>query len=149
MSTEGQEYIASAIYRAFKSYKTAIEAKSRFVAKIDSSKLKSGKVNIDTSNEGLLTSVQGSIQFKVQIASSTNSIPVNSDFFKGFDNVEEFKFDDYYKYTVGSTSDFEKIVEYKKIVEEKFPDAFIIAIDENRKLIPLSDALNRIKMYKF
>ena len=123
ISSNGQDYIASAIYRAFKSYKKAIEEKSTFIAQIDSSKLKK---NIDSS--------------------SSNSIPTSSDFFKGFENVEEFKFDDYFKYTVGSTSSFEKIVEYKKIVEEKFPDAFIIAVDQNRNLIPLSEALEKLKM---
>lgn len=143
MSTEGQEYIASAIYRAFKSYKTAIEEKSQFVAKIDSnfqSQSSNPKVDLADSNTFV-----NSISFKVQIASSTNSIPVSSDFFKGFENIEEYKFDEYYKYTIGSTSDFEKIVKYKKIVEENFPDAFIIAIDENKNLIPLNEALNKIK----
>ncbi len=143
MSTEGQEYIASAIYRAFKSYKIAIEEKSQFVAKVDSNfqnQNSNPKANIADS-----TMLVNSILFKVQIASSTNSIPASSDFFKGFENIEEYKFDEYYKYTVGSTSDFEKIVKYKKIVEEKFPDAFIIAIDENRNLIPLHEALSKLK----
>jgi hypothetical protein len=36
-------------------------------------------------------------------------------------------------------------VKYKKIVAEKFPDAFIIAIDENRNLIPLYEALSKLK----
>ena len=148
MSKSGQEYIASAIYRAFKSYKAAIEAKSQFVAKIDSSQIKTKNdlITTDSIVQSKETTNNGPVQFKVQIASSSNSIPVNSDFFKGFENVEEYKFEDYYKYTVGSTSNFEKIVEYKKIVEEKFPGAFIIAIDENKNIIPLSEALNRIKM---
>ncbi len=152
MSKSGQEYIASAIYRAFKNYKATIEAKSQFVAKIDSSNLKT--TDLESTNISYTQIYnppdsnvnKGPVRFKVQIASSTNSIPVNSDFFKGFENVEEYKFDNYYKYTVGSTSNFEKIVEYKKIVEEKFPGAFIIAIDENKNIIPLSEALNRIKM---
>ena len=142
MSDQGQEYIASAIYRAFKSYKTGIEEKSKFIAKIDSSQLKKSTTN----NVDITSSTSDNILFKVQIASSSNSIPTTSEFFKGFENVEEFKFDENYKYTVGSTSNFEKIVEYKKIVEEKFPDAFIIAIDGNRNLIPLSEALEKIKM---
>ncbi len=143
MSTEGQEYIASAIYRAFKSYKIAIEEKSQFVAKIDSNfQNQSSNPKVDLADSNTLVNP---ISFKVQIASSTNSIPVSSDFFKGFENIEEYKFDEYYKYTIGSTSDFEKIVKYKKIVEENFPDAFIIAIDENRNLIPLNEALNKIK----
>lgn len=142
MSNQGQEYIASAIYRAFKSYKMAIEEKSKFIAKVDSIHLNK---NNETKNDDSETS-SGTIHFKVQIASSSNSIPTNSDFFKGFENVEEFQFHDFYKYTVGSTSSFEKIVQFKKIVEEKYPDAFIIAVDENKNLIPLNEALEKLKM---
>ncbi|MFC2104762.1 hypothetical protein ACFLS4_05375 [Bacteroidota bacterium] len=143
MSTDGQEYIASAIYRAFKNYKSTIEAKSQFVAKLDSSLINNKDSESELSNT--IESKKESILFLVQIASSSSSIPTSSEFFKGFENVEEYKFDDYFKYTVGSTSNFEKIVEYKKIVEEKFPDAFIIAVDENKNLIPLGEALNRLK----
>lgn len=140
MSSEGQEYIASAIYRAFKSYKTAIEEKSLFVTKVNN-ELKNQVIN-DSINKN--SNSEHNISFKVQIASSTNAIPTTSDFFKGFENIEEYKFDQYYKYTVGSTSSFEKIVDYKKIVEEKFPDAFIIAVDKNKNIIPLNEALNKI-----
>jgi len=142
MSNQGQEYIASAIYRAFKSYKQTIEEKSHFITRIDSSQEEKQPSNAPLNNED----ISNNILFKVQIASSSNSVPTTSDFFMGFENVEEFKFDEYYKYTVGSTSSFEKIVELKKVVEEKFPDAFIIAIDENRNLIPLSEALIRMKL---
>ncbi|MFC2096266.1 N-acetylmuramoyl-L-alanine amidase [Bacteroidota bacterium] len=139
MNTEGQEYIASAIYRAFKNYKSAIEEKSHFVAKIDTNSIKHEIREVDDNIE------INSISFKVQIASSSNSIPTTSEFFNGFENVEEYQLENLFKYTVGSTSSFEKIVEYKKIVEDKFPDAFIVAVDENRNFIPLSEALNRLK----
>jgi N-acetylmuramoyl-L-alanine amidase len=142
LSKNGQEYIASAIYRAFKSYKTSIEEKSHFIAKIDTN------IQYDDSqtiNSNKLKEDLNTISFKVQIASSTNSISTTSDFFKGFKNIEEYKFDEFYKYTIGSTSNFEKIVKYKKTIEENFPDAFIIAVDENSNLIPLNEALNKTK----
>ncbi len=142
MSADGQDYIASAIYRAFKNYKLTIEEKSKFIAKIDSNQLMKNTTLVDETIEN----ASGNIQFKVQIASSSNSIPTTSDFFKGFENVEELKFNNYFKYAVGSTSSFEKIVQLKKIVEEKFPDAFIIAVDENKNLIPLNEALEKLKM---
>jgi N-acetylmuramoyl-L-alanine amidase len=128
-SNDGQEYIASAIYRALKNYKKAIEEKSSFVAKIDSS-------TIETESDSIL--------FKVQIASSGNSISKESDFFKGFEDVEEFKVNNTFKYTIGSATDFERIVAYKKIIEENFPDAFIIAVDKLGNIIPLNEALKLI-----
>lgn len=143
ISKNGQEYIASAIYRAFKSYKISIEEKSQFAAKIDTN-IQSND-SIQTINTSILNESLNTITFKIQIASSSNSISTSSDFFKGFQNIEEFKFDKYFKYTIGSTSNFEKIVEYKKNIEDKFPDAFIIAIDENSNLIPLNVALDKTK----
>jgi len=128
-SNDGQEYIASAIYRALKNYKKTIEEKSSFVAKIDSS---------------MIEPESDSILFKVQIASSGNSISKESDFFKGFENVEEFRINNTFKYTIGSATDFEKIVAYKKIIEEKFPDAFIIAVNKSGNIIPLNEALKLI-----
>ncbi len=125
---EGQEYIASAIYRAFKSYKTAIEEKSNFVTQIVNK-------NSDTSD----------VVFKIQIASSANSVSLNPEQFKGLENVEELKIENVYKYTVGSYTNYADIIEYKKNIEDKFPDAFIIAVEKNSKLIPVSEALKRIK----
>ena len=126
ITKDGQEYIASAIYRAFKNYKIAIEEKSHFVTKIDSSSLIS-----DTSN----------IFFKVQIASSRNSVSTSSNSFKGLENVKEYKFDNIYKYTVGSSTYYTEIIEYKKTIVEQFPDAFIIAIEKSGRLVPLNEAL--------
>ena len=128
-SKEGQEYIASAIYRAFKNYKSTIEAKSHFATKIDSPQIKE-----DTSE----------ILFRVQIASSRNSASTNPDSFKGLANVEELKFDEIYKYTVGSFSDYSEIVNYKKTIEKIYPDAFIIAIENKENLISINEALKII-----
>ncbi|MDA3952547.1 MAG: N-acetylmuramoyl-L-alanine amidase [Bacteroidales bacterium] len=143
MSSDGQEYIASAIYRAFKSYKMSIEEKSQFAAKIDANIQDDDSLLPESSTT--LNENFNIITFKIQIASSSNSISTSSDFFKGFKNIEEYKFDENFKYTIGSTSNFEKIVEYKKTIEETFPDAFIIAIDGMSNLIPLNKALNKTK----
>ena len=129
ITKEGQEYIASAIYRAFKNYKSTIEAKSHFVTKVDSILIKK-----DTSK----------ILFRVQIASSRNSVSINPNSFKGLKNVEELKFDDIYKYTIGSFSEYSEIVNYKKTIKEVYPGAFIIAIEKNGNLISVNEALKII-----
>ncbi|MCG8410691.1 MAG: N-acetylmuramoyl-L-alanine amidase [Bacteroidales bacterium] len=122
-SKKGQEYIASAIYRAFKRYKNNIEEKSHFIAKVDSSVEK-------TSN---------TIFYKVQIASSKK--PINtSKLFKGFKDIIEIKYNNIYKYAVGSFTNYSEVLNYKKTLEKKFPDAFIIAT-KNGNLIPLNKAL--------
>ncbi|HAN19741.1 MAG: hypothetical protein A2X13_12220 [Bacteroidetes bacterium GWC2_33_15] len=132
MSDEGQDYIASAIFRAFKEYKQVIEEKSQFATKIESDKL-NNSVSDSTINDSI-------VSFKVQLSSSKNPIDINSPFFKGVSPIEELKFDDTYKYTSGSFNSYNDILEYKKQLEEKFPDAFIIAIDKSGKQIPLNEA---------
>ena len=48
--------------------------------------------------------------------------------------------DNMYKYAVGSSPTFQEAVTYSKQVKERFPDAFIIAVKDN-KIIPLDQAL--------
>lgn len=130
----GQEYIASAIYRAFKSYKKVIEDKSNFVTQIEETPIRDNREIIEKKDTGDIT-------FKIQIASSSSSVSTSPDYFKGLDNVEELKIDNIYKYTIGSSSNYSEIIEYKKNIENKFPDAFIIAVEKSGKLIPVNEAL--------
>lgn len=130
MSKDGQEYIASAIFRAFKNYKNTIEAKSKFSTKIDSLE--------KNQNE------DSPVYFKIQIASSQNPIEKNDPFFKTLENIEEYKANGMYKYTVGLSSDYNEINKLKNSIEGQYPDAFIIAIDSTGKIIPIQKALNII-----
>jgi len=127
-SREGQEYIASAIYRAFKNYKNMVDEKSVFTAVIDSTNI------LDTN----------SVVFKVQIASSRNSVSTASENFKGIEQIEEILVDGIYKYTAGASTSYNQILEFKKTIEDKFPDAFIIAVQKG-KILPLNEALKQIQ----
>lgn len=126
MSREGQEYIASAIYRAFKQYKQAIEAKSKFTTKIDSLEKKQND--------------ESAVFFKIQIASAHNQIEKSDPFFKTLENIEEIKYNGMYKYTVGSATDYDEINKLKQKIEDLYPDAFVIAIDSTGNIIPLQKA---------
>jgi len=130
MSKDGQEYIASAIFRAFKNYKNTIEAKSKFSTKIDSLE-KNQKED-------------SPVYFKIQIASAQNPIEKNDPFFKTLENIEEYKSNGMYKYTVGSSSDYNEINKLKNNIENQYPDAFVIAIDSTGNVIPIQKALNII-----
>jgi N-acetylmuramoyl-L-alanine amidase len=130
MSKNGQEYIASAIYRAFKNYKHAIEAKSKFSTTIDT-------LRINPRDDR-------PVYFKVQIASAHHPIDKNDPFFKTLDNIEENQYNGMYKYTVGISSDYHEINKVKNSIEDLYPDAFVIAVDSSGNIIPVKEALKII-----
>ncbi len=117
-SKTGQEYLASAIYRAFKNYKSEIESKSHFTQ----------------------TKTEPENFFKVQIASSKLKIPLDSPTFKNYKDVVEFESKGRFKYAVGNMISYDDILEFNKKVRLDFKDSFIIAI-RNGEIISLSDAL--------
>jgi len=135
ISDTGQVYIASAIFRAFRDYKSHIES----VSAVDS-------ISVDTVQEETIftDSIYSGIIFKVQITSSKYRITINNDNFQGLDDVEELYIDDAYKYTVGHSGDFDEIKKLQKKVKKKYPDAFIISFRDGKK-IPINEALKEIK----
>jgi N-acetylmuramoyl-L-alanine amidase len=142
ISEQGQDYMASAIFRAFKEYKTDIEAKSPAIITSFKPSDTATSNNSDKVADNKI-SPQSTIYFKVQIASSSVFVPLNSPEFNGFTDVEEFRINEIYKYAVGSKKDYNEILTYSKSVKEKFPDAFIIAVKDG-KIMPLPEALNEL-----
>lgn len=136
-SEEGQDYIASAIFRAFRDYKTDIESRSGRVAILSSQTLST----LDSETEYETQDTSG-IYYKVQISASSESVPIDSEVFGELDNIEEFRQGDIYKYAAGRASQYDQIVNYSREVRKQFPDAFIIAV-ENGAIIPLQEAMKR------
>jgi N-acetylmuramoyl-L-alanine amidase len=143
MSSEGQSYLASAIFRAFREYKTRVESRSAFTAEVSTpsnnnlpniASTSQNPMQSSTSPERREASFSNGIQFKVQITASRNPIPTNSSFFKNIDSVEEFAIDGLYKYIVGSKSTYSETLEFSQQVKELFPDAFIIAFKDGKPI---------------
>lgn len=118
MSEEGQNIIASAIFRAVKNYKTYVE---------------SGNIDINPESEH-------NIIFKVQIAYSGKKIEPKPENFKGIKNVERIPDGRYFRYFTGNAKTYEEIAELQKEIRKKIPEAYVIALD-NGKLITVKDAL--------
>lgn len=134
-SEYGQTIIASAIFRAFREYKIDIENNSEFVVGDNNS----------TVSETAENTLNDEILFKVQVKSSTVRIPLTSTIFDGLTDVKEFVYEGVYKYTVGSTSDYDEIIEMQTSVRKVINDAFIIAFinDEKVTVEKAKEALNK------
>jgi len=111
-SEEGQTYLASAIFRAFKKYKMDIENKSRF----------------DT------------VAFMVQIASSAIQLEKNDSLYSEFKDIKVIMKDNSFKYLSGNFATYQDAIGYSKTLEDRFPGAFVVAV-KNNKIIPLKEAL--------
>ena len=102
------------------------------------------KVFSDNSS-GRVTSVNNQKPvFKVQILASGKQLAKNAPDFKGLKIADYFIENGFYKYTVGAENDYEKILEIQKVLRTKFPDCFIIAFVDQKKMTA-KDALKLLK----
>lgn len=72
--------------------------------------------------------------FKVQIIASDKAVKANSPQFKGIQQTELYKESGLYKYTTGSSTDYNEIYRLRKSILGKFPSAFIIAFKNGQKM---------------
>ena len=87
---------------------------------------------------------QGAPVFKVQIMADTKAVPVGSSRFKGLKDIDSYKEGGYYKYTIGSSTDYNEIYRLRKSLLDKFPGAFIIAFKNGEKM----DVTQAIREFK-
>jgi len=132
ISDEGQSFIASAIYRAFREYKTQIENAGNFIASNNNS-------NDNSKNQ----TKTGNIVFKVQIKTSVEKLKLDSKEFKGIDDVEEIMDNKIAKYYVGNCTSYDEVVKLQSDVRKKISDAFVVAF-KNGKKITVKEALEEI-----
>lgn len=139
-SNEGQELIASSIYRAIKTYKQKVDA----IVESNQKTLGPDSSKPENTKSGLPTIANANtIEFKVQIASSQTPINSKRARFNDMGKVDTLLVNGIYKYLVGGSQSYPEALEYCKIVKQKFPDAFVVAI-ENGEIIPIKKALEKI-----
>ena len=111
----------------------------------DSVSLKPVKESRQTVETQSTTSVQSSETadipiFKVQILVSSAKIKATDARMKGLTGVDCYQEGGLYKYTVGSSQNYQEILRLRKEVHEKFPEAFVVAF-RNGKRVNVNDAV--------
>ncbi len=167
----GQSIVASAIFRAFRNYKDAIEERSNFnvnnkngikditerkgkIEKKDDTPEKHSSVEPSEKEEytnkafekapSFPGSPNENIELRLQVLASKEQVPLDADIFVGLNNIDEIKAGDTYKYTVGKSTDINEMNKLKDTIADRFPGAFIIAL-ENNKIISLKQAINKLE----
>tara|TARA_B100000768_G_scaffold48367_1_gene47167 strand:+ start:1549 stop:2796 length:1248 start_codon:yes stop_codon:yes gene_type:complete len=155
-STNGQDYMASALYRAFREYKSEIEGVNlsqeivKSKAKIPTIKTvlensketkKEKKKKKKNTSEGEVTG----LNYRIQLSTSRQPVEIKPENFKGLTEVDEYISNGLYKYTTGISYNYKTArVLQAEIRDLGYEGAFIIAFNGNKRL-DLKDALGMEK----
>ena len=82
--------------------------------------------------------------FKIQISIGRAKLSPNDRQFKGIAGVEYYEEGGFYKYTVGNTTDYNDIARQRREILSKFPEAFIIAFKDGKKM-NVNEAISEFK----
>ena len=133
-SEKGQDYLASAIYRAFKQYKAQLEGTD---VAIGPNTAKPDSTAVAVKDPGTpRPAADSGVRFRVQIVTSTKRIdPSKPKNFNGLEGVREVEGGGLYKYQVGDETTLAKAREVQARCREKgYDGAFIVAYQGGERI---------------
>ena len=163
-SNGGKELLASAIYRAVKSYKYKRESRDALLKeesilddiidaeikgsaekeetsiiitgeeKIDSEKSTDEQKETEASVTSSIPTLTNSINYSVQIAVSRNDLPILPENFLGLSDVYKKNVYGLFKYYFGQVNSYQKAIELKRLAQQYYPDAYIVAFKGEKKI---------------
>lgn len=145
-SEKGQNYMASAIYRAFRDYKLERDAFEKITAG-DTQEIQVPKIIIPTDTAKILDNPDPvepkeslpTVYYTVQVATSGLKKELIPENFKGQEGIEIYEENGLYKYVYGKAKSLKDANALKqKMKENGFKDAFVIGIKDGQR-IPLGE----------
>ena len=136
-SEDGQTYIASALFRAFRDYKDAFEKEHSDTDSDTDTKLIDSSTNrlIDSSTNRPIDSDKDKVIYKVQIESRSRKVDAPAQHYKGLNNVDYYEHNGQYKYTAGKFYTKSEADEYcKKVKTSGYPSAFVVSFKNGKRL---------------
>lgn len=149
-SDVGQDYLASAIYRAFKEYNSEIENRAKLLYEADKAsqprEMETQHTKKDHQKSAHKPTVSNEdVTFMVQLATSSKLVETKPENFKRLEGVKFYEAGGLYRYTYGNEDSWDKASELQKeVVEKGYNDAFIIAFHKGKR-ISVNDALKLLK----
>lgn len=126
MSAEGQDYLASAIYRAFCAYKTNYEKNS---VNLQQEVVEQPQAQTATQNTPVVDKNKG-IVYKVQFASKSRKVDNAQSVYKNLQDVDYYEHNGMFKYTAGCFANKAAADAYlKEVVSKGYTDAFVVKFE--------------------
>ncbi len=129
-SKEGQVYMASAIYRAFKEYKREFEK--------ENNAWDYRKQAVETTTNDIKSIdpvVKSGVEYRVQFYTSPRQLKLSDPRFKALKNLSFYEHNGMYKYTSGNFASFNEANNHKVTVKTNgFSDAFVVAFNKGKRL---------------
>lgn len=145
-SKQGQDYMASAIYRAFKQYKSDIETVENALKTHTEEQEPAPASSIDSAESKTSEVESDKPTFKVQLLSSSKPVEIKPENFMGLENVQLYRDNGSYKYLYGNASGYEEAKNLQKDVRKiGYKGAFIVAFDSAGQRMALEQAIEETK----
>ena len=129
MSANGQDYLASAIFRAIRDYLASLEAEEREVK----------KATTVAQDDTEAAPTESALCYRLQVATTSAPVANPIEKFPGKPDVFEYKDGNKYKYMIGRFATLDEASAYKKTISAEYPDAFIVPFNNGKK-ISMSEA---------
>ena len=144
-SKKGVDALSQSIYNAFAEYKKkqCVSPAKEQMKKKEKSNERNGEKNVVESKKEKKSNAP---VFKLQILTSSTELSSENSKLKGVE-VGFYKENGLYKYTTGSTEDYNEILRIKKRLETKFKGAFVVAFRNGEKM-NLQDAIREFQKQK-